>query len=420
MTRRGREAPGALEIAVAGTSVIAVAYGFARYGFGLFVPVFQAEFGLSGTAIGATSSAAYLAYLAAMLTAGGLTARYGPRRPVLLGAASAAVGMLLVAAAADAALLIVGVVIAATSSGLCWAPFSDAAHTQVRAEVRGRVLAVVSTGTTFGLVLTGPIVLLTSSGEGRWRWAWVGFAAAAIASGAWNARLLPGRPRPARPAPPGARSAGAAGLPWARLRWVPRAGAAALLGQAGTYGLVAAAFFTFAVDLVSGAGLPNTWRVLLFTLVGLGGLTGLLTGDAVRRLGLRRCLSVSLVVLACAVAGLALGNALPVAAGAAALLFGAAYMPIAALLMLWSAEVYPERPSSGFTVVLCALAAGSVVGPVLLGAVADATNLPTAFLLLAAITLVSVLLRPGPVFARGHARAQDTLSNEGRRRTDGS
>jgi len=201
---------------------------------------------------------------------------------------------------------------------------------------------------------------------------------------------------------------------------VPRAGAAALLGQAGTYGLVAGAFFTFAVDLVSRAGLPNTWRVLLFTLVGLGGLTGLLTGDAVRRLGLRRCLSVSLVLLACAVAGLALGSALPVAAGAAALLFGAAYMPIAALLMLWSAEVYPERPSSGFTVVLCALAAGSVVGPILLGAVADATDLPTAFLLLATITVVSVLLRPGPVFARGHARAQDTLSNEGRRRTDGS
>lgn len=391
-TRRGRDAPGALEFAVAGTSVIAVAYGFARYGFGLFVPVFQAEFGLSGTAIGATSSAAYLAYLAAMLAAGGLTARYGPRRPVLLGAASAAVGMLLVAAAADAALLIVGVVIAATSSGLCWAPFSDAAHAQVRAEVRGRVLALVSTGTTFGLVATGPIVLLTSGGEGSWRWAWVGFAAAAIA----------------------------AGRPWARLRWVPRAGAAALLGQAGTYGLVAGAFFTFAVDLVSRAGLPNTWRVLLFTLVGLGGLTGLLTGDAVRRHGMRRCLSVSLVLLACAVAGLALGHALPVAVGAAALLFGAAYMPIAALLVLWSAELYPERPSSGFTVVLCALAAGSIVGPVLFGAVADATDLPTAFLLLAAITLASVMLRPGPLVARGHAYAQGTVSDGGRRRTDGS
>jgi predicted MFS family arabinose efflux permease len=389
--------PGAFEVAVAGTSVIAVAYGFARYGFGLFVPVFQAEFGLSSTAIGAISSAAYLAYLTALLTAGGLTARYGPRLPVVLGAGSAAVGMLLVASASNPALLIVGVVVAATSPGLCWAPFSDAVGAQVRAELRGRVLAVVSTGTTFGLVVTGPIVLLTSSGGGNWRWAWAGFAAAAMGSGAWNAWLLPSRPLhpAARPAPPhGARSTNATARRRTRLAWVRRAGAGALLGQAGSYGLVAATFFTFAVDLVSRAGLPGTSRALLLTLVGLGGLTGLLTGDLVRRLGLGRCLPVSLVLLAGAVAGLALGSAVPVAAGAAALLFGAAYMPLAALLMLWSAEVYPERPSSGFTVVLCALAAGSIVGPALLGAVADATDLPTAFLLLAAITLTSVMLRP--------------------------
>jgi hypothetical protein len=42
---------------LAGLSAIAVSYGFARYGFGLFVPVFREEFRFSTQQIGVVSSA---------------------------------------------------------------------------------------------------------------------------------------------------------------------------------------------------------------------------------------------------------------------------------------------------------------------------------------------------------------------------
>jgi len=50
-------------LALVGTSVIAVAYGFSRYGFGLFVPTFSDEFTLTAATAGAISSAGYASYL---------------------------------------------------------------------------------------------------------------------------------------------------------------------------------------------------------------------------------------------------------------------------------------------------------------------------------------------------------------------
>jgi len=387
----GRGGPAAL--ALAGTSAVAVSFGFARYGYGLFVPVFRTEFGLSPAAVGGVASAAYLAYLVAMVAAGGMTARWGPRLPVVVGGGCAAGGMLLVTAAHGPGLLVAGVVVAAASAGLCFAPLSDAVHARVRPGLRARVLAVVSTGTTFGLILAGPVALVAAGGD-DWRWAWGAFAAAAAGSAALSALVLPGRPPDGQLSPSPAGSTERRRGPNRPLRWVARPGAAPLLGQFAIYGLVGAAFFTFAVDLVFRAGLPQTWRALLLTMVGLGGLAGLLTGDLVGRFGLPRCLAAGLVLLSGALAVLAAGAAAPAGAGIAGVVFGAAYMTLGAVLLLWTGEVYPDRPSSGFTVALCALAAGSVAGPTLHAAAAEAVGPTSAFLVLATIPLAGALLRP--------------------------
>lgn len=398
-------------LALVGPSVIAVAYGFSRYGFGLFLPTFSDEFALTAATAGAISSAGYASYLLSMLSAGALTARFGPRLPVVLGAGCASAGMALVALAPTGAVLAAGVTLAGASPGLCWAPFSDAVEVQVAAPLRARVLSVISTGTTFGLLIIGPLTWVLGPSTDAWRWAWGAFSLAAAACAVAAALLIPTPPAPREPArrgpaqasaehsysPGHAQGSSATEARTPALGWVQRRGTGRLLMLAAVYGFIVAVYFTFAVDLVTRAGLSDTWRLLLLTLLGLGGLSGLATGDLVTRFGLRNTLLGCLLLLAITIGGLPLaGDSTPLVA-VLAVGYGLAYMPVAALLPLWSHHIYPDRPTSGFTITLSALALGSIAGPLAAGLVATHLGLPTTFALLAFLCLLSTALRPPKV-----------------------
>ena len=306
VTREGVGVSKTTRLALAGLSAIAVAYGFARYGYGLFVPVFREEFGLSTKTVGFISSAGYAAYLSAMVLTGFLVGRTGPRFPVVTGVMCAAAGMFLIATAQSPLPLVAGVVLAGSSPGFCWAPFSDAVAMLVEEERRGRVLSAVSTGTTFGLTVAGPVVLLTGTGssgnESGWRYAWAAFAVAALLVALWNARLLPGEPY--RQASAGTEAEyGTSGL---SIGWFLGRRSAPLLGQAFSYGLIVAFYYTYAVELVRQSGFGEAWGPILWSLVGVAGVTGVITGDAVSRFGLGRCLVICLSVLALSIGALSL------------------------------------------------------------------------------------------------------------------
>lgn len=374
-------------LALAGLSAIAVAYGFARYGYGLFVPAFREEFGLSTETVGYISSGAYVAYLFAMVFTGFLVGRTGPRFPVVIGATAARIGMLSISFSWGVVPLAVGAILAGSSPGFCWAPFSDAVKMVVEKERRSRVLSVISTGTTFGLIVTGPVVILVSrtGGDAGWRYALALFAVAAFGTALWNLKLLPNEPYRGSDAQTG----GKLGIGWF-LGWR----SAPLLGQAFCYGLVAAFYYTYAVELVRRSGFSEEWGPILWALVGVSGVTGILSGDAVSLFGLRRCLVACLLVLGASIGGLSVASGSGLLIAGSALAFGASYMPIVALLALWSGNVFPERPATGFSAVLFSLAVGSIAGPAALGIVAGSLGLKAAFWCAAALTLFSVVLRP--------------------------
>lgn len=98
----------ARQLAAAGLLAIAVAFGFARYGYGLFVPEFRNAFGLSTEALGFIAAGAYASYLAALLATGALVACVGPRLPVVIGGLSAAAGMAMIALAPNTPMLVAG------------------------------------------------------------------------------------------------------------------------------------------------------------------------------------------------------------------------------------------------------------------------------------------------------------------------
>lgn len=411
-----------LRLSLAGLSIIAVAYGFARYGYGLFVPVFREEFGLSTEILGFISSGAYATYLIALLLAGFLSSRINPRAPVVLGGLFAVVGMVLIAFAPNALLLAVGVLLASTSSGWAWAPFSDAVAQMVRPEAQNRTLSIVSTGTTFGLIVVGPVSLIAGS---TWRAAWLVFAVLAFASTVWNFLVLPNKPpdgsasavegKPGEELGDGSRDGSGdreSRLGW---RWFLGAQSLPLFFVAFAYGLAGAFYWTYAADLTQQSGLPPMVSSVLWTVVGIAGIVGLGTGDFVGRFGLRRVLAAALAMLGTAIAVLGAMPASWTAVGISAVIYGPSFMMIAALLALWSSHVFPERPSTGFTATLLMLAIGSIAGPATLGIVAGHLGLVVAFLITAAFTLLSMLVRPREEMYSAAATERTPAGSEGGR-----
>jgi predicted MFS family arabinose efflux permease len=374
----------ALRLGLAGFAATAVAYGPARTGYGLFVPDFREEFGISTLAAGAIGSGLQVGFLLALVATALLVGRLGPRLLVAAGGATAVVGMLLVALASNPMTLAAGVFVAGMSAGFCWSPYNDLAGWTVRAELRSRVLSAVSTGTTLGIAVSGLVALAAVVGELPWRAVWLAFVAAAVLSAVLNGLLLPGMPAG------GEREA----VRRPGVGWIFRAGSSPLFVVAFSFGVVNAFYWSFNADIVSSAGfpLPNAGPIL-YAVLGAAGFVGLLTGDLAERIGLDSILRITLLCLGSGTMLLGIAPGSIAVVGTAAVLYGAGVMFMSALLSLWSSTVFRERPSQGFTAALLFFGVGGVVGPAVLGAIGGAFGIGSAFVVAAVLILLNLPIR---------------------------
>lgn len=382
-------------VGLGGLGAVAVTYGFARYGYGLFVPVLREQFGLSTPMLGVLASASYAAYLAMLVGSGVAAARTGPRVPVVIGSLSAAAGMAIIAVAQSWPVLALGVVVAGSSAGWSWAPFSDAVARMVDDDSQARTLSVISTGTTFGLATAAPIAMLAGA---SWRPAWWAFAATALATAAYNTWLLPTGP----PTHDGS-------LPRLRVAWFvcPRSGP--LLAFAFAFMLAGTVYLTFAVDLVRAGGLTGSAGPVLWLVIGVAGLAGIAGGDLITRYGLMPTHRVTVLTLAASIAALAVAPGSWSVLIVSAALFGAGYMIAGALLSVWSSRVFADRPAVGFTATILTGSLGSIAGPAAAGAMATRLGMAGTFLVLGVATALSVIIRPAATDRRDRQRSSTTL-----------
>ena len=379
----------ALRLGLAGFAATAVAYGPARTGYGLFVPDFREEFGLSTGTAGIIGSGIQAGFLLALVATALLVASLGPRLLVAAGGVSAIVGMLLVALSPNPAMLAAGVLVAGMSAGFCWSPYNDLAERTVPVRSRGRVLSAVSTGTTLGIAGSGLVALAAAVGGLPWRAAWLAFVAAAGLSAVLNALLLPRMPQGGMGRQRAVASGGRLGV-----GWLFGGGSGALFVVALSFGVVNAFYWSFNADIVSSAGLPlPNAGPILYAVLGAAGFAGLLTGDLIERVGLDRTLRITLLCLGAGAALLGISPGSVAVVGASAVLYGAGVMLMSALLSLWSSTVFRERPSEGFTAALLFFGAGGVVGPAALGALGSTFGLGSAFVAAAVLILLNLPIR---------------------------
>nr|WP_246734539.1 MFS transporter [Chelativorans sp. ZYF759] len=373
-------------MSAAGFAATAISFGPARMGFGLFVPEFRSEFGMSTAAVGYVSSLGFLGFLVGLLIAQALLARWGPRLPVLSGLAAASAGMLVVALATNLAALALGVFLAASSAGLAWTPFNDAIHGNVRDEKRPSALSAVSTGTAVGIIAAGLAALAMVLAGFSWRLSWGLFAAAGAIALLGNWAVL-------------RRVEGQEPHPVSQIGWrqLIDVSAVPLLAIGFAFGTTSAIYIAFAADhVVEAGGVPNVpieaTPALLYMCYGLFGLVGLLTGRIRDMIGLPTLLrllmlagAVSLVLLSVSPGSL---PGLSLSAG----LQGMHVMMTSAVLAFWSERLFPSSPSRGFTAALLAAAVGNVSGPALAGLASDAFGAAPMFLGAAALPAITAIL----------------------------
>ncbi|MGB3232738.1 MAG: MFS transporter, partial [Mycobacterium sp.] len=86
-------------IGLAGAAVVGVAFGMARYAYGLTLPDIRDELRLSELVLGLIASATFAGYLTGLVLAGPLAARRGARAPTTVGGVCGAAGAVIVAVA---------------------------------------------------------------------------------------------------------------------------------------------------------------------------------------------------------------------------------------------------------------------------------------------------------------------------------
>jgi predicted MFS family arabinose efflux permease len=361
-------------IGLAGAAVVGVAFGMARYAYGVTLPDIRADLGLSQFVLGLIASATFVGYLAGLLFAGPLAGRRGSRAPTTVGGVCGAVGAVIVAVAPVPWLLALGAVLAGAAGGWVWAPYSDIVTRTVALRRQSRTLAIITTGTSGGLVVLGGLAILAIVDS--WRLVWVAIAVAAVIAALVNLRLVP------RTAPTSASE---------RSTDIPSlvAGLQVPAAYSVVYFAAVIIYFTHAADVLDRGSLPE-WAVpALYIAIGVTGVSGLATGAAVQRVGSIRVAALCLVVVAAAMALLGLAGDSAPAVAISACIFGVGYMTGSAVLAVWTAELVPDRAGAAFTACLVVGAISSVAAPAFAGTVIPALGLGTVLVATAAVTVLS-------------------------------
>jgi predicted MFS family arabinose efflux permease len=342
----------------------AVSLGIARFSYGLLVPGMRADLGWSWATAGAMNTVNAAGYLLGALALPALLRRFDARAVMLAGGALAALALLLHGLVrSDAALYTLRVLAGLGSAGSFVGGGLLAARLAARQAERrlhhggpspGVVLAGYYGGTGLGIVASALLAPPFS-----WPHAWWALAVACALATALTAALT--RSLHAPPVP---------GAPRVPVRWAPMGW---MLAGYTMFGLGYIGYMTFIVGLLREQGLAAGVVTAFFVLLGLGCVaSSWLWAGALQRWRGGQTLALLNGLLAVATLLPVLSKALP-AVVLSGLLFGAVFLSVVASTTAFVRHNLPQAAwPAGIAAFTIVFAAGQVVGPTLVGLIADA------------------------------------------------
>jgi len=366
-------------------TLIASTYGMARFGVGLFAPRLVLERPALAHVVGLAAAAQFVSYA----VAAGAAARLSHRRPrtgLVLAGVTATAGCVGVAAASTPVAFIAAVFVGGMGAGLASPALVRVIDAVVAERAALTAQSMVNTGTAVGVTGAGVLTFAKTSTTH----AWVDMALVCAASAGAILLVVHRGGSTATAATVGQPATTSTPTRWGPLV-VP--GGAALVVGAGS-----ALIWAFGPLLATQAGsVPAAGLGWLWIALGLGGLAGPLTGVVVDRLGPRRGWRLFAGVLAVAdiTLAVALGLGASWVAFAAMAVFGAGYMCLSGVLILWARAVWPTAAGAGTSLLFIALAVGQALGSAGFDW-AQSQAEPTAMVLAAAaLCVIGGCLTPG-------------------------
>ncbi|GAF24008.1 hypothetical protein JCM19047_3867 [Bacillus sp. JCM 19047] len=366
-----------LKVVLPGIAMIAVTYAMARLSFGLFLPDLTADLQLNETDGGLIGSLGYVAYTLALFLSAFLITEVGSKRVNVIAGTTAVVGLVAIATAHSFLHLSLGVFIAGLGSGLASPALSQQAKLLLPKKQVDQGNTWINSGTSFGLILTGPVVLLFTE---QWRLSFWLFACIATAVLIWNVLSFPATGPTNR------------GKMYTKRQWFRMISQARyLLIASFGLGMSSSVYWTFGRSFLTAEyGATATESLVFWVIIGMVGIVGGLAGGLIQTIGLSWSYRLILVVLLSSMMMLNLPHSLVVFSSAA--LFGGAYIFLTGLFIVWATRIYETMPSIGVSLSFLALGVGQSLGSLVAGKMIESMSYSVTFTLFSLIGLIGLIV----------------------------